>query len=533
MGIEIVFYGGAGDHSKGELGGVQCLVNKEFLIDFGQPPDRSSEFYGFPYKSKPFLSLDVLQRLGLYPKIAGLYRHDYEHHRGNKSLGKCPLKGLAVTHPHYDHIGGIPLLRHDLPIYMHEKAAQVALAWQHTSGITNNQFIGLVNQLLLTNDKYGRAKFADGLEAIIPRDIRTFGDEEIFELGSFKITAYPVDHSTPGSCGFILDTPVGKIGWSGDIRKRGRHPERTQHFIEALKEQGIKYLFWEGSLLHFEHEGSEKEVRRKIAELIQGRALVGIAYPPRDFERIATLYEAAKDTGRMLVVSPAQALGLKLLNGMDGYPKLDWKYIGVLLQRKNKGIIDKDEFADDKLMELIERDYFHYERDFLKKDKWQASDGEGNKKGHQSKVQRVSIEELKRHQEQFIVYMPLANMPEMLEEIQPAANSIFIRSHPAPWTPEMEEMEKRQINLLRTFGMDDGPRLDYLTPYTNNGGNWRNMHQVHVAGHLNRRETREILQQFNCTIIPFHCLNPEDFVKDVAGHTKVIIPERGQPLYLD
>jgi hypothetical protein len=118
-------------------------------------------------------------------------------------------------------------------------------------------------------------------------------------------------------------------------------------------------------------------------------------------------------------------------------------------------------------------------------------------------------------------------MASVLQDVMPRPNSIYIRSHPGPYTADMELQQERQINLLIAYSMYDGPQQDYLTP-----GVTHRMHQVHVTGHLNREETRDILSRLKCTIIPYHCMSPQDFIDDVAQHTRVLVPERGERLLL-
>ncbi len=512
--MELTFFGGAGDNELGELGGVQVLFHDperqtKFLFECGQRPDHTSEFYGFPYRPKGFDALALSEFLQLYPPLEGLYRSDYETFRRREN-GELPLAGILVSHAHYDHIGGLTLVRHDLPVFMHPTAKQILWVWQYTSGRTVNQFVDLFYNFSKLPKTTGGERFASGLEAQVRREIKLFEEGKPFKVGNISAIPYPIDHSLPGSCGFIVETSAGKMGISGDIRKRGRRPEDTERFVEALLEQKVDYLMWEGSLLHFDHEGTEDDVSEAVSRLLKGKAFAAIAFPPRDFDRLTSLYRAAKANRRMLIVNPAQVLALKMFDGQYGFPRMDWKYIGVYLPRKRKGLLDREGYPD----EMVAGDYFYWERRFLEMARWE---------GHASKVQRVSVEDIRENQNQFLVFMPFSYMPEMLEEIRPAENSIYIRSHPAPWTPEMAIQEERQINLLKAFGMYDGIQRDYLTPTIE-----RKMHQVHVTGHLNRRETRELLRKFNCPIIVYHCQNPFYFVEDVASHTKVIIPQRGE-----
>src|SRR3989344_624339 len=136
MSLEITFFGGADDYDHGELGGVQVLfkdnkLNSSFLLDCGQRPDHTSDYYGFPYNPSSYQYLGLSEFLELYPNLEGIYRHDYELHRGKK-IANLPIDGLLITHGHYDHVGGLTLVRHDLPTYMNRITKQILWLWQYT-----------------------------------------------------------------------------------------------------------------------------------------------------------------------------------------------------------------------------------------------------------------------------------------------------------------------------------------------------------------------------------------------------------------
>lgn len=511
MTVEVIPYGGAAGLEAGELGGVQFLFEDlerktRFFLDFGQRPDPTAEYYGPGEQPSPFQALEIGERLGLFPKMDNFYRQDYEKLRGRKIKWPPPCE-IVTTHGHYDHIGGLGRVRHDLPVWAHYLTKAVLYGWQYTSGRTRNQFIDLFDH-------------EEGIR--IPRQINLFKENQPFKIGELEATAYTVDHSLVGACGFIINTSTGKIGISGDIRKRGRRGKETESFIEALIKEEVSYLFWEGSLLHFPHEGNEEKLTEVVSELLKGRTFASFGCPPRDTTRLYSLYQAAKENKRMLVIRPDQAILLKLLEGqgVKDCPKLNWKYIGVYLPRKGKGLLDREGYS----LEEAEKDYSYLERGFLKENiLWEEE--------HLSKVQRVSINDLKNRQEEFFVNMPAYTAAGMLVEIEPKEKSIYIRSHPEPWTEDMKNSATRFKNILNLFGMDEGEREDYLT-----AGIKRDMHQVHVTGHLNLRETTEILTRIkeqvpNCKFIPYHCKDPRQ-IEEIVGKERTLIPERGKKLIL-
>jgi len=512
--IPLKFAGGVGSSNKGELGGVQAIINGNSLFEYGQRPDYTAEFYGFPYRAPSHMQLDINEYLQMYLSMPGINRPDYELHRGN-----TPQEAdgeLVVSHWHYDHVGGITSLNPYLRTITHLISKQIGWTWQVTSGRTVNQFVDFYGQYFLMPDTRGGVKFGQGDEALISRNIQTVEDGERFEAAGADVSGHLIDHSLMGAMGMLYRfSEKLKLGVSGDIRWRGRRGKDTTNYLETLIKEDVTHMLIEGSLLHFNHDGTENDVADIMTELLQGKAFAGVAYPPRDFDRLISMYSAAKRNHRMLVVSPAQALTLMVLDGVNGCPRMNWKYVGVLMPRKRKGLIDRQEFPG----RLVDSDYYYWERPFLEWSRWD---------GHQGKPQRVAIDDIKKNQEQFLVYMPYSGMVNLLTEIRPKRNSLYVRSHPAPWTTEMEVMEDRTANILREFGMDDGPKPDYL-----NREYMRRLHQVHITGHFNRRELKNFISLLppKCVIIPYHCMNPEDFTEISEGR-KIEVPLLNEEMML-
>ena len=152
-------FGGVGqDVSHGELGGVQLLFkikNAKFFLDFGQRPDHFGLYWSFPRAPRKYDVLDISSQLDLFAEIPGIFRFDYEWHRGRftdhhvlgKYIPENPIDGVILTHSHFDHVGWVSLLRPDMPIYTNRFSTLMLYYWQYVSGGgTLNQFVDYHDQ---------------------------------------------------------------------------------------------------------------------------------------------------------------------------------------------------------------------------------------------------------------------------------------------------------------------------------------------------------------------------------------------------
>ncbi len=100
------------------------------------------------------------------------------------------LRGIVITHSHMDHIGGLPYLMRQV----HAPLYGTALT------------MGLVRHQLQEAGVLQSAK------------LNTLSDTGTIQLGSFKVSLFPVAHSIPGSVGLVVDTPVGAVVHTGDYK---------------------------------------------------------------------------------------------------------------------------------------------------------------------------------------------------------------------------------------------------------------------------------------------------------------------------
>jgi ribonuclease J len=153
------------------LGGLGEIGKNMLAIEYDQ--DILVVDCGMMFPEDEMLGVDLL-----IPDISYLLEH------------KDKVRGIVITHGHEDHIGALPYIlpQIDLPIY----------ATKLTQG------------LITVKLKEHRSLVKARLKLITP------GVK--FQVGNFKIEAFPVCHSIPDAVGLIIYTPLGAVVDSGDFK---------------------------------------------------------------------------------------------------------------------------------------------------------------------------------------------------------------------------------------------------------------------------------------------------------------------------
>ncbi|NQV88776.1 MAG: ribonuclease J [Parcubacteria group bacterium] len=164
------------------------------------------------------------------------------------------IRGVIITHGHYDHIGAIPHTVPNIgnpPIYALPVSAAIIKRRQedfHTKKL---------------NLKVTKAT-------------------DVLKLGSFTVSFFHINHNIPDSVGIVIDTPVGRVCHTGDW-KFDFHPSGTEHAdfqqIAALGKEGVLCLMGDSTNANREgHQVSERvigEELERILEKAEGRVIVG------------------------------------------------------------------------------------------------------------------------------------------------------------------------------------------------------------------------------------------------------------------
>jgi ribonuclease J len=189
------------------------------------------------------------------------------------------IKGVIITHGHYDHIGGI----------------------QHIMGEIGNPpiFMGKLTAALVKK-KCSEYKSCPQLhESLID-------ENTVLRLGrSFRVGFLRVNHSIPDCFAVIVDTPVGRIIHTGDFKidysPVNDKPADLQR-IAQIGSEGVLLLMSDSTdSTHSGYQISESAIGTemdKFFEKIQGRIIIGTF--ASQLARVQKLFDLAEKHGRRI-----------------------------------------------------------------------------------------------------------------------------------------------------------------------------------------------------------------------------------------
>ena len=437
--VSIGFFGGVD-----EIGGNKILLedgDTRVWLDFGQSFDMGTEYYINWLQPRRGNGLRDYFEFGLLPKISGLYSEDV---LGETDLGYCDpcFDGVFVTHAHADHVNHLKFVEKKVPVFLGKGTRFFMEAMEKTSAFAD----------------YGA------------HDYQGFRTGDVLNVGSLEAHPVHVDHSIPAAYGYIIHTSENTIVYTGDMRVHGTRGEMTKEFLQLAREAEPDVMICEGTRMvrsgkrkHLSEPEVAKGVHDVCKKASKDHKHVIFTQPSRDMDRWRTFYEAAVESGRVLVIHPKTAYLLERLLD-DEHLSLpnpltdDW--VRVYYRRKRSRT-------------YAEKDYYVWERKYLDR--------------------LVTAEEVKRFPTRYLVNLDFYNFTELID-IRPEPGSHFIYSMSEPFTDEDLEEEVLH-NWLDHFG------LKY--------------HQLHASGHMSRADLREALEIVNPgKVFPVHTEGAERF-KDI------------------
>jgi ribonuclease J len=432
--VRLTFYGGVG-----EIGGNKILLEDQdtrVFLDFGVNYTERSKFYSEPWLS-PRDDRGLLE-FGLLPRLDGVYRFD----------DKPPqIDAVFLSHAHTDHSMYVSFLKRDIPIYCGETTAVIVKTF---SEITRN--------------------FETNIEGLT---FNTFQTGDKIKIGSLEVEPVHVDHSVPGSHGFIIHTSNGAVVYTGDFRMHGTKARMTADFTEAAARAKPLAMLCEGTNMIGADTSTEEEVKTRIGKVVAGTSQLVLAnYRYSDVDRTRTLHEIAQKNERKLAISIRQAYVLKQLEQKKlDLPKIDSPEF--LIFRRGKKV------------------FFNWEKEVL------------------NLANVIDAHEVQRIQDRVILASSFSDLKEILD-IRPEPGSSFVNSSSEPFNEEQELEYGKFINWLDHFGLP--------------------MYQIHCSGHAMPNEIKELMIKIAPKrLFPIHTQYPSLYAKYVASVVRVELPQMYHP----
>ncbi len=437
--VQIELLGGVG-----EIGGNKFLVRdneSRILLDFGMSLGARGQFF-----SEPFLAPrdgQGLISLGILPDVHDLYRDG----------GEPPVDAVLLSHAHIDHSMCISLLNRKTPVYCGETTLTI----------------------LRTLSEMRQKGFENDLEGI---DFKTFRTGDRLDFGQIQLEPIHVDHSVPGSYGFLISTSKGTIAYSGDFRAHGSKSSLTTDFVNAASKSEPEMFLCEGTNLVRGDLRTEQEVFEKSDHVVRKtKGLVLASFSSADIDRLRTFHQIAEKNERVLALSMKQAYLLRALS-------------------KDEHLETPDVLNDPHIVvyQRGKKTFYRWEKDILGETKVKTS------------------EDIHDMQDKVILASSSYDMNEVLD-IRPGPGGAFINSSSEPFNEEMEIDHERFINWLNHFGLP--------------------MYQIHSSGHMMPTELREAIGEIAPKrLVPIHTDQPELYRLFVKDLTKVELGNQGATVEL-
>lgn len=189
------------------------------------------------------------------------------------------IRGVIITHGHYDHIGAIP---HTIP----QLGNPPIFALPMTAGIIKKR-----------QEDFQHTKL----------NLKEVSIDDQLVLGNFRVEFFHINHNIPDSAGIVIHSPAGTIIHTGDWKfdytpVDGKPADFTK--IAEIGKRGVLALFGDSTNAgQAGHQISEREVGhalRNILEKAPGRVIVGTFASL--LSRVRQVIDIAQDLGKKVAI---------------------------------------------------------------------------------------------------------------------------------------------------------------------------------------------------------------------------------------
>lgn len=537
--ITITVYAGAG-----EIGGNKILLEDcpgasgdetALFFDFGTSYCRRGCYFEEFLAPRPGLGLLDVLTTGVIPSLEGIYRDDLVPFAGLWDLFRDRLEhrrlehvdGVLLSHAHMDHVGALSFLRTDIPIYCSPMTAAVAKAVQDcgASGLESEYCYatprvpkdGVLTTAASRGSPYiPRPFILAGVDSVPPAFARFWtkppgkertltasaGAEREPRVGRLRARPFPVDHSIYGATAWAVETSVGWVVYTGDLRFHGGRHAESEAFVQAAAALRPRVLLCEGTRFGPDESAvdgrsvTEADVAERALAEVRGEAGLAVAdFGPRNVERLQTFLEVARVSGRRLSVLAKDAYLLDAMRRVDSSVPSVADCGDLLLWDDPKS-----------MRSLWERNLRELCRSAL-----------------------VSAADITTSQGEHLLAMSFWDIKNLID-VRPSGGRYVYSSSEVYGEEDAADM-RRLHNWVHLFGMS------HVGLPVKTGDKWvipEDERGLHASGHAAAGDILRLIRDIRPqTVIPIHTKAGDDFVERLAGSgIEVLVPQTGVAIRL-
>lgn len=212
------------------------------------------------------------------------------------------IDAVILSHAHLDHYGLAGMLPHGVLVYCGKASAEL---------------MAITSQM--------------SPEKAQPLKLKFFKAWKEFQVGTFSVMPYLMDHSAFDAYGFLISAGGKSLFYTGDFRGHGRKAKLLDHMVQNPPK--VNVLLMEGTLIGErtnELTITEQDLENEFVSVIKKTpGIVLVTTSSQNIDRLVTIFKATIRTDRKLIIDFYTAEILERLKTYAKLPQASWAKIRV------------------------------------------------------------------------------------------------------------------------------------------------------------------------------------------------------------